>query len=276
MEQVIAFFAGCCVGLLPLLAYLFLGRTRGQGGGTEKSPLDPSMEPPPAVREVLSEPPAVSLEEVPPELTVEDIEEIGAGKTPEERTNIAGRFTKDPVMAEAYACLSTWRARPRYRDEMGYQGSLRHHFRKTGLLPRVREKERISWTGDHAGATERAAVPDFVLNPGPGRRRPSPKYEGVLIEIKGDLSNSSEVDRALGQMLRYLLAWRSKGAALLVVCGEVSPEFRWLIRHYVGTWRSTLQLPICVHFMQARNEGTLADAVDSADDEERQAVSGND
>jgi hypothetical protein len=49
-------------------------------------------------------------------------------------------------------------------------------------------------------------------------------------------------------MLRYLLAWKRRGPAVLVVCGDCSEELRFLIRTYVVGWRRQIQLPVTVYF----------------------------
>lgn len=78
----------------------------------------------------------------------------------------------------------------------------------------------------------------------------------MLIEVKADLGTTSASDRSLGQMLRYLLAWKARGPAILVICGECDPLMSLIVRQYVDSWRTARQLPVTVWF--ARDEAVTA------------------
>jgi hypothetical protein len=184
---------------------------------------------------VIESEPAVPVESVPEEVTRSNQNDIQDAPTHAAAVEVAKRFIQDADVAEAVATLSRWRTR-RNNSENQYQNSFRNHARNCGYTKDdIEEKPRITWGG---GGGTRIAIPDLIL-----RNR-------VLVELKADLMASGEVDRAMGQMLRYLLAWKNKGPALLVVCGDVSPEIRFLVHMYITTWRQTVNLPVTVLFKQ--------------------------
>lgn len=178
--------------------------------------------------------PAVAVEEVPEEVTKPAQEAIESASSEAEAVEAAKRFIRDPSVAKAVAVLVRWRTR-KNNSEQAYQNSFRTFASRNGYGGAVAEKPRIPWGG---GGGSRVAVPDLVLD------------DRVLVELKADLEGSGETDRAMGQMLRYLLAWKSRGPAVLAVCGRVSPELRFLVRIYVDTWRKQLNLPVTVFFKQ--------------------------
>ena len=61
-------------------------------------------------------------------------------------------------------------------------------------------------------------------------------------------------------MCRYLLAWKKKGPALLVICGEVSPDIRFLIRRTIHAWRDHMGLPVSLIF--TRNDADIRRAAE--------------
>ena len=192
----------------------------------------------PDLAKVINAEPEVPLSSVPETLTASEQERIADAPDGEAALMVARRYIPDEGLAEAVTCLVRWRTR-RGNDELQYQNSFRAHARRNGYADRLEEKRRIPWGG---GGGNRTAIPDFILD---GR---------VLVELKADLFASGDTDRALGQMLRYLLAWKDKGPAVLAVCGEAPPEIRFLVRVHVRTWRKQLNLPIIVFFKQDANE----------------------
>ena len=186
----------------------------------------------PGLAQAIETPPAVPVDTVPDELPRDRQEAIERAQTHEEAETEARRFIRNPDVARAIATLVRWKPRPN-RSESQYQNSFRLFASKNGYGGVILEQERIPWGG---GGGSRIAVPDFILD------------NRLLLEFKADLEASGDTDRAMGQMLRYLLAWKSRGPAILAVCGKISPELRFLVRVYVQTWRKQLNLPVTVFF----------------------------
>jgi hypothetical protein len=192
----------------------------------------------PGLAGVIAAPAAVPVAAVPEEITIEVQRAIAAAPTPELALAAAKRFVRDADLAIAISTLVQWRTRRR-NPESVYQNSFRTTLRRN--VQDYAEKPRIPWGGQTGG--ERIAVPDFIVN------------QRVLVELKAGLTSSGDSDRALGQMLRYLLAWKERGPAILAICGETSPEIKFLIRMYIRTWREHLNLPVGVYFKQGDDEG---------------------
>lgn len=189
----------------------------------------------PAFAAVVESEPAVSVTSVPETVPHTAQSAIEAAPSHHAATETAARFIRDPDLRDVVVTLVRWRTRPD-NTESQYQNSFTSHAAKSGYKKdRLRQKERIPWAG---GGGSRIAIPDLILG---GR---------VLVELKAGLTSSGETDRAMGQMLRYLLAWKASGPAVLAICGRVSPEIRWLVLTYVNTWRSQLNLPVMVFFKQ--------------------------
>jgi hypothetical protein len=165
-------------------------------------------------------------------------------------------------VADALALLIRWTPR-RHGSEDRYQNSFRAYAPKNGYAGRIEERRQVTWGMEGRDPT-RVAYPDFVLGDigGPDKRK-------VLVELKANLSSSSEVDRAMGQMLRYLLAWKAHGPAILAVCGETPPEMRFLVRLYINMWREVVRLPVTVYFKRddviPADQLALMPGVDHAD-----------
>ena len=188
----------------------------------------------PELANIIQSQPAVPVESIPDEITRATQTEIQNAPTAEAAIAVASKFIRDLDVAKVVVDVTRWDPR-RCRSEIQYQNSFLRHVRKSGYRDQeIQEKLRISWGGDHGG--NRTAIPDLIL-----RNR-------VLVELKADLTASGETDRAMGQMLRYLLAWKGKGPSILLICGDVSPELRFLIRLYISTWRKTVRLPVTVLF----------------------------
>lgn len=186
----------------------------------------------PGLASVIEAAPAVPVASVPEEVPLTDQDAIRLAATDEAALNVAKRFIRDPGVAKAFTTLVRWKTRAG-NDEDTFQRSFRNHANRSGYSGALAEKQRIPWGG---GGGSRVAIPDFLLD------------DRVLVEIKAGLEASGETDRAMGQMLRYLLAWKGKGPAILAVCGRITPELRFLVRLYVRTWRRQLNLPVTVYF----------------------------
>jgi hypothetical protein len=192
----------------------------------------------PAFAAVVESAPAVPITSVPETIPHNAQNAIEAAPSLQAATETAARFIRDPELRDVVVTLVRWRTRPD-NSESQYQNSFTSHAAKSGYKnDRLRQKERIPWAG---GGGSRIAIPDLILG---GR---------VLVELKAGLTSSGETDRAMGQMLRYLLAWKNSGPAVLAICGKVSPEIRWLVLTYVNTWRSQLNLPVMVFFKQGQD-----------------------
>jgi hypothetical protein len=138
-----------------------------------------------------------------------------------------------------------WKPRSREGNEKGYVNSMLAYMRRNGVPSNEVERERrIQWAGG-----KRWAQPDVVVR---GK---------VLVEIKSDLTTSSASDRSLGQMLRYLLAFKQIGPAVLIICGERDPLMTMIVRQYVEVWRSELRLPVTVWFAREESASQVDDRV---------------
>ena len=149
---------------------------------------------------------------------------------------IVDRDVRDVVIA-----LVRWKPPAHLESEKEYEASFVRSLAKRGITKdQILLKERITWSADdrHGGGS-RVGIPDLIVK------------NKVLVELKANLSGAEAADRAMGQMLRYLLAWKGRGPAVLAVCGESSPEIRFLIRTYMKIWRDTLRLPVTVVFRRS-------------------------
>lgn len=145
------------------------------------------------------------------------------------------RLVEDPDVRAFLLALRDWA--PQYHEaEASYGDSLQRHVARRsafGEFDRWPPKGRLRLEGD-----ESKVLPDFQFR---GR---------VLVEIKGDIFTASETDRALGQMVRYALAWKQIGPALLIVCGECRPLYRALVTTYITLWRKELRIPVTAYFLR--------------------------
>jgi hypothetical protein len=197
----------------------------------------------PALYQAVQQAPAVPLADQPAELKPQTIQEVrNAASIDAARTALRNQVHNEDV-AEIMIHLIRWAPAFRHLTEEKYQRSLRNHLQKSGLDGRFAEKKPIAWSFQTAEDPARVGYPDFIVGDpnGPDRRK-------VLVEIKADLYSTADADRALGQMLRYLFAWKKCGPAILVVAGDAPPEIRFLVRLYVDTWRERLQMPVTVYF----------------------------
>jgi hypothetical protein len=206
----------------------------------------------PQAAQALRKPPAVPVENVPPSLTSQQQEELRNCPTPESRKERAHRFIKDPDAADVIAVLAGWRPTRRRAGveltEREYEEKLIRFLqrREHGFNGAIERRPPAQWGRDDVvDAETRKAIPDLAIR------------DRVLVELKGELKRSGDADRAMGQMLRYLLAWRLRGPAILVICGEVDPSIKFLVRRYIDSWRQTLRLAVTVFFVR---EDMAADA----------------
>ena len=171
-------------------------------------------------------PPAVDPESIP--ITV----------NPTEEAKVAS--IAHPQLRRLLNALLKWKPK-RHRDEDGFQRSFRTHLLKNGYTDEeVKRHERVNWTAYDRDATskDKKAIPDYVVE------------NIVLVEIKRNITGSSESDRSLGQMQRYSIAWRGRGPALLVVCNEYDDNLRKLTDQAVRGWKRQKKygVPVMAYF----------------------------
>lgn len=197
----------------------------------------------------IQEPPAVPVENQPAELPRAAIEEIEQAPTREAALKIASRWIVNEDVAKTITAAILWKPVYHHLTEEKYQQSLLSYLVKDEWYDgsEIEEKPSLYW-GEKKNAKDRLARPDFVLgNPRwPAKRK-------VLVELKADMLASSDSDRALGQMLRYLHAWKKGGPSVLIIGGYVSPAFRYLIQRHIDLWRDQLRLPVTVYFKRDSN-----------------------
>jgi hypothetical protein len=127
---------------------------------------------------------------------------------------------------------------PTYGDEAGYADSMRRYLSRSGITRDGNYEMQPPLRLDLKEGTPRKFAPDFVF------------WSRLLVEVKGDMSRASDSDRSLGQLFRYLLAWKEKGPAVLIICGDCDGILRFIIREYVTTWRERFSMPVTVFFAQ--------------------------
>jgi hypothetical protein len=172
--------------------------------------------------------PAVDPAKLPDTLTPEEVEHGAAEKLP------------DPELKRLVKTLTAWTPR-RHRDEYKFHQSFEEFLLGEGYdEDEIEYEPRVAWKAVQ-GADERYAKPDFVIS---GR---------VLVEIKRNITGSSDSDRSLGQMLRYLIAWAGKGPAILIVCNEYDDNLRGMIQRHVRSWKAQ-GVPVMAYFV--RSEAT--------------------
>ncbi|MFO8072544.1 MAG: hypothetical protein R6V85_11780 [Polyangia bacterium] len=189
--------------------------------------------------------PKTPVESQPAEMKTDQAERLQDAEDDETAQKIAKEYSRDDDVADILVMLARWKPRRREAGvdltEEDYEESFERRLKRGGITENEIERQvEAKWSADkrHGGGSRRA-VPDMAIK------------DRVLVELKGNLTASSEADRALGQMLRYLLAWKQRGPSVLAVCGEVSPELRFLIRTHITIWRKTLRLPVTVYFRKA-------------------------
>jgi hypothetical protein len=106
--------------------------------------------------------------------------------------------TGNEGLTEIVAALCTWKPR-KHHLESGYQRALVRHLKKKVSMD-ISTEHPFYISADLKGRF------DILIG------------KSVVIELKRNLNSSSERDRAVGQVRRYLSAWENKGPVLLVVC----------------------------------------------------------
>jgi hypothetical protein len=226
------------------LEEFLLGGPRAKSSGVDDTALRELERHAPDLARTIVQQPAVRVDSVPAEIDQQMIEEIQSASTDEEADARVERLVVDRDVRRVIVALSRWRPRRRVRgedlSEQGYEESFIRSLQQRGFGGDISQQETVYWSSDskHGGGSRRAK-PDIILK------------DRVLIELKGNMTKSAEADRAMGQVLRYLLAWKQKGPAVLAVCGDVAPEMAFLVRLYVKDWRETLNLPVTVFFKNA-------------------------
>jgi hypothetical protein len=160
------------------------------------------------------------------------------------------RLVPHPDLRAFLTALQDWS--PQYHEaESSYGNSLQTFVRRT-----FGPDEFVRWPSNlklRLEDDESKVAPDFCFR---GR---------LLVEIKGNIYTASETDRALGQIVRYLLAWKQSGPALLIVCGECRDLYRALMLTYVTIWRKELKIPVTVYFLRAEGSEQVPTSVDPAE-----------
>ena len=184
-------------------------------------------------REEVTVKPAIDPERLPDVITTKE-ESIQAEK--EIRKD-------DPELADLARVIRGWNPK-RHRDESAYHKSFCRHQLSQGYMDQEIEHNKVlRWSaldldeGEAGEEEESLARPDFFI-----KRR-------VLVELKRELTVSGESDRALGQMLRYLVAWREKGPALLLICGEANENLKAYVTIYIRSWKGA-RVPIFAWFIR--------------------------
>jgi hypothetical protein len=191
----------------------------------------------PGVAEILDRKPALDPQRVPDEVDATTITRDATDRN-------LDRY--DQHVTILLRALRDWIPRsPTYGDEMGFANSMRVHLRKSNIREHDYEMDPdLRW--DLNTGAPKTLRPDFVF------------WKRLLVEVKGDMFRSSDSDRSLGQLFRYLLAWKSKGPAMLIVCGECDPLLRMLIRQYVAVWRDKpFELPVTVFFAKHETDSEV-------------------
>ena len=205
------------------------------------------------LQDIIQTPSAVPVEDQPAELPQQSIDEIESANSPKAAFEAAKKYIRNEDVARVYAAAVRWRPQYYHLTERKYQDSLKDHLLTSYKEQHVVSQYKLDWSID---GEKGKAKPDFVLgNPG------GPDTSKVLVELKPDLLSSSTMDRALGQMLRYLLAWKKKGPAILIVAGYTTPAIRGLVRYYVKEWRGSMGLPVTVFFKRYDNAADVREAI---------------
>jgi hypothetical protein len=142
----------------------------------------------------------------------------------------------DPDMLAFLTALKGWEPRS-HHAEQSYGNSLRTFVARAG-----RGADLVRWPADiklTLQGDEHRVLPDFL-------------FRRLLVEIKGDIRTAAEADRALGQVARYALAWKTRGPTLLIICGDCEPAYLALIKTYVTIWRRSLRIPISPYFIRSQ------------------------
>jgi hypothetical protein len=247
MDFVLGLIVGvvAVVALLTLTAIIRRFHVRGAGAATPRDIAAQVRAVHPLMATIIESKPAVDPESAGP-ATVDEatVNAADAGQR-------LARLVRDPDLRDFLVALKSWT--PQYHEaEASYGSSLQRYVaRQSG----VSANEFVRWPSDirlRLEDDEGRVAPDFCF-----RKR-------VLVEIKGDLHTASETDRALGQMVRYLLAWKQHGPALLIVCGRHRAVYRALVRVYVHLWRTTLRIPVTVYFLRKDDPEAVPTSVDPA------------
>ncbi len=220
----------------------------------------------PELLHAIQESPAVAVEDQPAEVKQHEMEQIRQAKDPETAAMIARGLIRNPDVAEVFATIAKWRPNSHYGED-AYRNSFRRHINKHVYRGRMEEKRPLELMILVGQKESRKTVPDFTLGDPDG-----PKKRRVLVELKANLFSSSDVDRALGQMLRYLFAWKQCGPAVLLIGGYVDHDLASLIRYYIGLWRKQMRLPVTVYFVRGREETRLDSETSMPDEEELEAI----
>jgi hypothetical protein len=170
--------------------------------------------------------PAVDPAKMPDTLTPEEVEAGAAERLP------------DPELKRLIMLLPGWAPR-RFKDEYRFHSAFESFLLQNGYSEGdVSYEQRVSWAAIEGSDERRQARPDFIIR------------DRVLVEIKRNLTISSQSDRSLGQMLRYLIAWAGRGPAVLLVCNEYDDNLRAMIQRHVRSWKAQ-GVPVMAYFVRS-------------------------
>lgn len=196
----------------------------------------------PGLAEALAAQPVMEPEAIPEVVSLADLK----------RPDIMRKIESLPAPAHAlravYGAMRDWTPRSRDGRESGYERSFIYLLKRADLGRRMAIKKRFT-VSQKPGERARWIQPDVVID------------GNLLLELKADLIQAAASDRSLGQILRYLVHWKTRGPALLVVCGKCDPLTKDMMCRYVRIWRTELKLPVGIVF--AAYEGPDADAADT-------------
>jgi len=182
----------------------------------------------PALVEIIERAPATPVEDVPAEI---DASEVNAPNAEEHLPGI-----RDAHLTRFLHALRGWHpASSTYGDELGFGNSMVWHLTNRAKISRSEIQKQVPLRLELGGASK-PLKPDFIL------------WDRLLVEVKGEMDNSAASDRSMGQLFRYLLAWKPRGPSVLVICGYCDPVLLLLIRQYVDIWRQRFRLPVTVFF----------------------------
>ena len=169
----------------------------------------------PAVVDILRQPPATPVNKT--------VSVVTTGT----RAAVAADPRMDPNLAKLLDALDGWKPQSRtYGDEKGFENSMRRYLGDRGITRGDGYEVKRRMTLALKRGRPRKLTPDFVF------------WGKLLIEVKGHMSRSADADRALGQLYRYLLAWKRVGPSILIVCGECDAHLQDFIIGHVEMLRA--------------------------------------
>jgi hypothetical protein len=203
---------------------------RRRGGGTGLSGTANAaivgLQGDPAVVEILRQPPATPVSKTVPVVTTETREAVARDPRTEQS------------LARLLSALEGWTPRSRtYEDEKGFENSMRRCLGDRNISRAGDYEVKRPMTLALKRGRPRKLTPDFIF------------WGKLSVEVKGHMTRSADADRALGQLYRYLLAWKHVGPSILIVCGECDAHLQDFIIGHVEMLRAgPFNMPVTVFF----------------------------